>query len=156
MTYCTSYADEIKQRKINIPSWLLVLYAVAVGASNGVGFNVAISLATSVEQSSCYAPTTEVLQTAQFIIPSIQNVVLAVGFLVTGWLGDTRVGHDRMIHFSLWSSWLGTLFMLQVISHCIQYGMCGLPVNIAKYGLDCLLLLWCFSSWQWEGFSPTV
>ena len=134
MTSCTNYSKEIKQRKINIPSWLLVLYGVAVGASNGVGFNVAISLATSVEQPSCYAPAAEVLQTAQFVIPSIQNIVLAVGFLVTGWLGDTRIGHDRMIHVSLWFSWLGTL--LQAISYCIQYGTCGLPANIAKYGLS--------------------
>ena len=40
---------------------------------------------------------------------------------------------------SLWFCWLGTV--LQVISYCIQYGTCGLPVNIAKYGISVIALM---------------
>ena len=40
---------------------------------------------------------------------------------------------------SIWSCWCGIL--LQCISYCIQYGTCGLPTNIAKYGISGVALL---------------
>ena len=40
---------------------------------------------------------------------------------------------------SLWSCWCGIL--LQCISYSVQYGTCGLPVNIAKYGISGVALL---------------
>ena len=39
---------------------------------------------------------------------------------------------------SLWSCWLG---VLQIISYCLQFGLCGLPINLAKYGISSVALL---------------
>ena len=56
-----------------------------------------------------------------------------------GWISDTFIGREKAINLSLWSCWFGTL--LQCISYCVQYGTCGLPVNIAKYEISSIALL---------------
>ena len=45
------------------------------------------------------------------------------------------IGCYRSVILSVWSCWFGTC--LQLLSYCIQYGTCGLPV---KYGLSGLAL----------------
>ena len=69
-----------------------------------------------------------------YLEPSLQNIILSFVYPFLGWLADTQIGRERTVKSSLWSCWLGAL--LQVISYCIQYGTCGLPVNIVKYGIS--------------------
>ena len=56
-----------------------------------------------------------------------------------GWISDTCIGREKAINFSVWSCWFGTL--LQCISYCIQYETRELPVNIAKYGISSVALV---------------
>ena len=70
---------------------------------------------------------------------TLQNIFLSFAYPILGWLADTKIGGEIAINLSLWSCWFGTL--LQVISYCIQYGTCGIPVNIAKYRISGVVLL---------------
>ena len=135
-----TYCREVKARRLNIPACLLVIYAIGVGLSNEISDNIIFGMLTNPEEKSCWAPFPEVGGSSYgYLVPTLQNVFLSFLYPFLGWLADTQIGRERAIHLSLWSCWLGTL--LQVISYCIQYGTCGLPVNIAKYGISGVALL---------------
>ena len=70
---------------------------------------------------------------------TLQFIVFCILYPLTGLFADIKIGHKNLIHLSLWSCWLGVL--LQIISYCIQFGLCGLLVNLAKYGILCVALL---------------
>ena len=134
------YCKELKSRSINVPTRLLVVFAIAVGLSIEISFNIIFALVTDPEESSCWAPFPGVIQVSiSYLVPTLQNIFLSVTYPILGWLADTKIGRERAINLSLWSCWFGTL--LQAISYCIQYGTCGLPVNIAKYGISGVALL---------------
>ena len=134
-----NYQKEIKSRSINFQSWLLVLYVIATVLCLVLGNNIALSITTNPEDSSCFTPVPKTETRATYVVAIIQNSIICLLFPFTGWLADIKIGHEKAINLSLWCCWLGTL--LQVISYCIQYGTCGLPVNIAKYGISTLALI---------------
>ena len=72
-------------------------------------------------------------------MPTFQNIVLLLLYPILGWFADVKIGRYRSVILSVWSCWFGTC--LQLLSYCIQYGTYGLPVNIAKYGLSGLALI---------------
>ena len=72
-------------------------------------------------------------------MPTFQNIVLSFLYPILGWFADVKIGRYRCVILSVWSCWFGTC--LQLLSYCIQYGTYGLPVNIAKYGLSGLALI---------------
>ena len=133
------YQREIKSRKMNIPAWLLVFFAIVTGMCLEVGFNITFSLTTEPDSPSCFAVAAESDVNIFYVSFTVQNSLFCILYPFTGWLADTKIGRERAINFSLWSCWFGTL--LQCISYCIQYGTCGLPVNIAKYGISGVALL---------------
>ena len=133
-----NYCKEVKARRLNIPTCLLVIYAIGVGLSIEISDNIVFGMLTNPEESSCWAPFSEV-GGLSYLVPILQNIFLSFVYPFLGWLADTKIGCERAIKSSLWSCWLGTL--LQVISYCIQYGTCGLSVNIAKYGISGVALL---------------
>ena len=135
-----TYCREVKARRLNIPACLLVIYAIGVGLSIEISYNIIFGMLTKPEEKSCWAPFPEVVGSSHgYLVPTLQNIFLSFLYPFLGWLADTQIGRERAIHLSLWFCWLGTL--LQVISYCIQYGTCGLPVNIAKYGISGVALL---------------
>ena len=134
------YIKELKSRNMNLPAWLLVLFAIVAGLCFGFSFNIISSLVTNPEKSSCFEATPDIVNTTiQVIFYGVQFTILGVLFPLIGWLTDTIIGRERAINFSLWSCWCGIL--LQCISYSIQYGTCGLPANIAKYGISGVALL---------------
>ena len=134
------YIKELKNRKMNLPARLLVLFAIVAAMCFGFSFNIISSLVANPEKSSCFEAIPDIVDTTvQDIFYGVELTILAVLFPLIGWLTDTIIGRERAINFSLWSCWCGTL--LQCISYCIQYGTCGLPTNIAKYGISGVALL---------------
>ena len=133
------YIKELKSRKMNLPARLLVLFAFIAGLSFQFSFNI-ISLLTYPEKSSCFETIPDSVDARiQDIFHQVEATILAVLFPLIGWLTDTIIGRERAINLSLWSCWCGIL--IQCISYSIQYGTCGLPVNIAKYGISGVALL---------------
>ena len=133
------YIKELKSRNMNLPAWILVLFAIVATMCFGYSFNILSSLVTNPEKSSCFEAIHDVDDTIQVIFYGVQFTILAVLFPLIGWLTDTIIGRERAINLSLWSCWCGIL--LQCISYSIQYATCGLPTNIAKYGISVVALL---------------
>ncbi len=131
------FIKEFHCRSLNFPAWLLVLTTVAVGLSWQLIFNIIFSLIREPEAKSCF----EVYpgETKLYIVIAVQYIVFPVLFPIAGWLADTKIGRGTAIRLSLWFCWFGAL--IQCASYCIQYGTCGLPVNIAKYGISSVSLL---------------
>ena len=130
-----TFLKEVRNRSLNIPAWLLVLYSVAVGLSWQLLFNIVYMLITEPEADSCYEPYYPAGdKRLQYVVISVQYVVFPFLFPFTGWIADTKIGREIAIRVGLWCCWIGTV--LQTVSYCIQYGTCGLPVNVAKYGIS--------------------
>ena len=129
------YWRELKSRKLTMQAVLIIIYAMAVDFSMDIAFNAAFAMSTTPDQESCFAPIPETGSTAATQIPVfVQNILFFVMFPVMGWLADSVFGRGRAVNLSLRLTWLGSL--LQIISYCIQYGTCGLPVSVAKYGIS--------------------
>ena len=134
-----TYQKEIKCRKMNLPAWLLVIFSIDTGMCLVMGYNITFSLTTGPASPSCFAVVADRGDDILYVALTAQHFLFCILYPITGWLADTKIGRERAINLSLWSCWLGTL--LQCISYCIQYGTCGLPVNIAKYGISGVALL---------------
>ena len=128
------YIKELKNRNMNLPAWLLVLFTIVAGLCFGFMFIITPSLVTKPEKSSCFEAIPNIDDTIQYIFYGVEFTIFGVLFPLIGWLTDTIIGRERAINLSLWSCWCGIL--LQCISYCIQYRTCGLPTNIAKYGIS--------------------
>ena len=133
------YMKELKKRLLPFPVVMILIYAMAVDASMCLGFNIAFSLSLNQDDSNCFAPLPSSNEQLSYEVPVIQNIVFFLAFPIMGWLADARIGRGKAIKLSIWLSWFGAV--LQVASYCIQYSMCGLPVNIAKYGISGFALL---------------
>ena len=133
------YQREVRCRRMNLSAWLLILFSIVAGTSMEVAFNIIFSLTTHPESTSCFAVVPESGVNMLYVVFTVQNSIFFLLYPFTGWLADTVIGRKKAVTLSLWSCWFGTL--LQCISYCIQYGTCGLPVNIAKYGISGVALL---------------
>ena len=67
------------------------------------------------------------------------SLILLLLYPLTGWIADTKLGHKRSVDIGLWLTWIGLI--LHIVSECIQYATCGLPVAIAIFGISALAAL---------------
>ena len=130
---------ELKARAVNLPVVLLVCAVISSALTLTLGNGISLMFTIGPEAASCYAPVPEPVPVSSYIVPILQNTLICILFPFTGWLADTVVGRRRAIHASLWCSWTGSL--LHLISLGVQYSTCGLPANLAKYGLSVIALL---------------
>ena len=135
--------EELTNRLITRPAWILVFYAIPAGMCTELGLSITFSLVSDPEQSSCWAPAPITTSSHALIIALVQTSLYFLLYPVLGWLTDTLIDRGRAMKCSIYLCWVGSI--LQVISSCIQYGTCGLPTSIAKYGISlvafiCLML----------------
>ena len=134
----SNFVIELNNRSMNLTSWLLVINYVVVGACSADGFNIVLFLSTSAEVS-CFYPVPNINSSHMFITSTLQFIVFCIHYSFTGWFADIKIDRKKAIHLSLWSCWL--VVLLQIISYCFRFGLCGLPVNLAKYGISSVSLL---------------
>ena len=129
-----SCKERLHGRSITSPAWILVLYAIPVGMCTELGLNITFSLVSDPEQSWCWAPVPETKQSNTLTVALIQTCLYFLLYPLLGWLTDALIDRGKAIRTSVYLCWFGSL--LQVVSYCVQYGMCGLPTSIAKYGIS--------------------
>ena len=142
MMMLTKYYKEVKNRRLTFSAWLLVIYSFGVGLSMTISYNIIFALVTKPESNNHFAVSPYVQKDINYkgyLVPTFQNTVLSFLYPILGWFADVKIGRYRSVILSVWSCWFGTC--LQLLSYCIQYGTYGLPVNIAKYGLSGLALI---------------
>ncbi len=130
------YKQELKNRLMNLSSWLFVFYSFVLGTTVELSFSIPVVLFTTKEDNtvhSCFhpVPDTVIDQTYLFIF---QSSLFCLMFPFAGWVSDSIIGRSESLGLSIWLCWFGAL--LQCISICVQYGTCGFWVNIAKYGIS--------------------
>ena len=137
--YFKRYVHEIKTRILPLRIVLILIYSIAINASVCLGFNIAFAMTTLPNEPSCFTPYPSIQTESTYQITAIQNLAFFCAFPLMGWLADCKLGRGKVIQLSLLLSWLGAL--LQVISYCIQYSLCGIAVNAAKYGISGIAML---------------
>ena len=128
-----------KSRSITLSASILVYNAIPVAMSLELGFNISFTLFNEPEQSSCWAPYPDIDKTRHLVVSLIQTYLYFALYPLLGWVTDTYIGRRRSMKMSLILCWVGSL--LQVASYCIQYGTCGWPTSIAKYGISLVAFL---------------
>ncbi len=129
-----SYKERLHGRLITSQAWILVFYAIPVGMSTELALNITFNLVSSPEQTWCWDPVPETKDSNALTIALIQTCLYFLLYPVLGWLTDTLIDRGKAMRSSVYLCWLGSL--LQVISYCVQYGTCGLPTSVAKYGIS--------------------
>ena len=127
----SNYWKELKVRSLNIPSILLLIYAILIPVCRRVLQYITNGFVTPLfNNTECSNPN---FNNSEGYINLLQYVPI---FLIPfcGWLSDTKIGHGKAIYLSLWLGWLGTL--LQSISYCLQYDSCGITALIGRYGFS--------------------
>ena len=136
-----NYRKELRGRLLIKPTILLVLYVFAINTCTVVAYVAAKDLTSKLEKKSCWEKQPTMDKSASSILNLCRNVLfLLIPF--AGWLADSKIGRGTAIEISLWTGWLGTL--LQTLSACIQYKLCGDPIVLfafAKYFLSISSLL---------------
>ena len=128
------YFKELKNHSLPLPVILVLAFTVVINISTTLSSSAFYGLSTYPDQSSCYAPEPQCDDTTNNALQWTSVLFYSVSTIIMAYLGDAVIGYYNAVKVCLWLSWLGTL--LQVISYCMQYGTCGLPVNIAKYGIS--------------------
>ena len=128
------YFKELKSHSLPLSVIMILMFTVVINNSITLSSNAFYGFSTYPEQTLCYAPEPQYDDTANKVLLYITVLVYLISTVVMAYLGDAVIGHYNAVKVCLWVSWLGTL--LQVVSYCIQYGTCGLSVNIAKYGIS--------------------
>lgn len=114
------YLKELKDRCLNVPTILLVLYSIAVSMTlpliTLVLFQFTIPNFSTLNP---YAPIPDNFNLLLLIFTILKPVISKIGYPIIGYLVDTILGRSTAISISLFSSWLGTL--LYVFCYSIKY-----------------------------------
>ena len=107
----SNYCKELKSRSLNLPSILLLIYALPVLISNNISD---LSLDQFIQCDFFGYKSNTSFYNAALIL----NAFLLLGPFC-GWLSDTKIGRGNAIYLGLLLGWIGTL--IQAIGCCLQY-----------------------------------
>lgn len=133
-TFLSKYVRELKNRMLTLPTLLLALYNAPIIMCLIFLQSVLYRMVSPINTGSECFTTENISQNGLVVATVFQYLFLYIAYPLTGWLADTKFGRSRVVLFSVWLCWIGMLF--QVTSFCIQYGTCGWPISLAKYGLS--------------------
>ena len=121
----SNYCKELKSRSLNLPSILLLIYALPILICTN------ISDLSSKPYSQCNFFGSK-SNTISYIMGSIVNAFLLLAPFC-GWLSDTKIGRGNAIYLGLLLGWIGTL--IQAIGCCLQYNsfQCDTVSFIGRY-----------------------
>ena len=121
----SNYCKELKSRSLNLPSILLLIYALPVLISNNISD---LSLDQFI-QCDFFGYKSN---TSYYNAPLILNAFLLLAPFC-GWLSDTKIGRGNAIYLGLLLGWIGTL--IQAIGCCLQYNsfQCDTVSFIGRY-----------------------
>ena len=166
----SNYRKELKTRSLNIPSILLLIFALSIAVCHSI-FDSIFKNLSGTQNNEC--------KLSYSINISDVGIVIGNAFYLfvpfCGWLSDTKIGRGNAIYLSLWLGWIGTL--LWAIGCCLQYYSCDTaPIardtffitafvfmftsmafmftNILAYGIDQLMnessvKIRAFIHWSW-------
>ena len=127
----SNYCKELKSRSLNLPSILLLIYALPMAVSYSV-FEISFRKFSSNPYSQCGSIDSDNITVFYNVVIIVGNAIfLFVPFC--GWLSDTKIGRGNAIYLGLWLGWIGTL--LFAIGCCLQYNLCGTTALIGRYVL---------------------
>ena len=135
----SNYCKELKSRSLNLPSILLLIYALPVEICV-----VIFNLSSSNLYNHCDLFDSK-SDTIFYDIALVVNVFLLLAPFC-GWLSDTKIGRGNAIYLGLLLGWIGTL--IQAIGCCFQYNFlhCDTVSLIGKYVFSGIALALTFLS----------
>ena len=121
----SNYCKELKSRSLNLPSILLLIYALPVEICTNIS-DLSSKLYSQCDFFDSKSDTTS------YNIGFIVNVFLLFAPFC-GWLSDTKIGRGNAIYLGLLLGWIGTL--IKVIGCCLQYNSfhCDTVSFIGRY-----------------------
>ena len=140
----SNYCKELKSRSLNLPSILLLIYALPVETSIVIFDCIFRNFSRNIyNQCAFFDSKNDML---------FHNVGIIVGntlFLLApfcGWLSDTKIGRGNAIYLGLLLGWIGAL--IQAIGCCLQYNstQCDTVSLIGKYIFSGIALVLMFLS----------
>ena len=135
-TFFGRYWKELKDRSLNIPSILLLIYFGPIAVCTVIVYSIGSDII--VPPNSCNFSDPESYPVAYNAMTLVENFLYFI-IPFCGWLSDTKFGRGRAIYFSLLIGWIGAL--LQAISCCLQYSSCGTISLIGRYAFSGIALL---------------
>ena len=126
----SNYCKELKSRSLNLPSILLLIYALPLSVSYSL-FEIFFRK-FSLNPYQCGSIESDNI-TVFHIVGLILGHAIFILAPFCGWLSDTKIGRGNAIYLGLLLGWIGAL--IQAIGCCLQYNSCGTTALIGKYVL---------------------
>lgn len=133
------YIKELRSRTLTLPTTLLALYNAPIIMCLIFLQSILFRLVSPIDTGTSCFTTDGTNQNGLVVAIVLQYIFLYLAYPLTGWFADTVIGRGRVVLLSVQLCWLGML--LQVASFCIQYGSCGWPISLAKYGISGIALI---------------
>lgn len=129
------YVKQLKKRSPNKASIILIFYSVPAFCCMTIIKTVALSLFDT--DGSCvmtFSRDDSDIQTnnyKQYLLRTLQTTFTYLTFPIMGWVAEVFIGRTRIMTFSLYSMWIGMIFV--TLSYALETITCGLNFNTIKY-----------------------
>ena len=125
---------EISDRRLNIPTVLLVFYSISLWMALIVASTIVRGMFTPSTSANNVDPI------LLYISLTVEPIIIYFSYPVVGWMVDVIIGRSVSVSVSLSTVWLGVL--LQVVSSTVSYYKAfGVPEYYTKYCISGVSLI---------------